>query len=767
MLLRVLLVLSFLVCFVFANKPLDVTLQLQWKNAFEFAGFYIAKQKGYYKNIGVNLNIKEWDTNIDIVKDLDANKVQFAVLRPSSIIDISKGSKIVYLLAIYQQSPLVVLADKSSKLKSVKDFKHKKIMSTNDHFLDVSLLSLISSNGLTKSDFTTIPHSFNVQDLLDKKVDAMVSYISNEPFVLQELGGHPVVFSSQNLGFVFYNDILSVNKDFLYKYPDLVKNFKQATLKGFQYAFTHKDETIDLILEKYNFSLKKTRKAIEYEYETLKKILYDKEGHIGTMKEEHLKSIYDAYKLSGLIDNNIHIKDILYHDILNNMSLSKDEQRYLQTNNTIKLCADPDWYPFDKLDENGKQIGISADFIKIIKKFLNIQVETIVAKTWKDSLNLIKQKKCDIITSITKTKNRDKFLNFTAPYISTSLVIATKNDIPFVDSINALKMRKIGIEKEHAFIEIAKEKYPQIRLIEVDSIDQGLKKVQDGEIFGMIDTLVNVSYKLQEKELSDLKISGRIAENWGLRMGIRKDNPVLLSIFKKAISQVTPRQKRAIFNKWITLKYESKPDYELIKKIVLIGLIFLIFIIIWIANINMKNKLLRKAQEEIRLRNEELKILATIDKLTGVYNRFMLDEALHREINKANRYNTKLGVVMIDIDHFKSINDKFGHQVGDEVLKKVAFHLKGIIRSTDFIGRYGGEEFLMICLEISKENLVELTEKIRLHINQQHFIDSRKVTCSFGVSVFVPGDSSQSILKRADDALYKAKKTGRNRVVSL
>ncbi|MEI7612517.1 MAG: sensor domain-containing diguanylate cyclase [Betaproteobacteria bacterium] len=163
--------------------------------------------------------------------------------------------------------------------------------------------------------------------------------------------------------------------------------------------------------------------------------------------------------------------------------------------------------------------------------------------------------------------------------------------------------------------------------------------------------------------------------------------------------------------------------------------------------------------------NQELNVLSVTDKLTQVYNRVKLDAVLHAEVSRAKRYEPEFSIIMLDIDHFKRVNDVFGHAVGDSVLVGVATILQNSIRETDTIGRWGGEEFLIILPQTGHEQAVAVAEKIRQAIFTTHFTAANHLTVSIGVTRFSTEDSEEQVLARADTALYEAKNAGRNRVV--
>lgn len=162
---------------------------------------------------------------------------------------------------------------------------------------------------------------------------------------------------------------------------------------------------------------------------------------------------------------------------------------------------------------------------------------------------------------------------------------------------------------------------------------------------------------------------------------------------------------------------------------------------------------------------ENLEKLYVTDQLTGIYNRVRFCESLDEEIKKFETdNNTDLSIIMFDIDHFKSVNDTYGHDVGDEVLKELVNIVKGCIRENDTFARWGGEEFMILLPYADLEIAYNLAERIRDTIEKSRFADVGNITCCFGIAQFFPGDTVERFTKRVDKALYKAKQRGRNRV---
>lgn len=162
--------------------------------------------------------------------------------------------------------------------------------------------------------------------------------------------------------------------------------------------------------------------------------------------------------------------------------------------------------------------------------------------------------------------------------------------------------------------------------------------------------------------------------------------------------------------------------------------------------------------------NKKLKQLYVTDRLTNLYNRHKIDNELLNELKKAKKYDETFGILILDIDHFKSINDNYGHIVGDSVLIECAKILQESIRKTDIAARWGGEEFLILCPKIDADGLKTLAQKIRKNFESTKFETEKTQTLSIGCTLYNNDETIETILSRADKALYKAKNGGRNRV---
>ncbi len=178
-----------------------------------------------------------------------------------------------------------------------------------------------------------------------------------------------------------------------------------------------------------------------------------------------------------------------------------------------------------------------------------------------------------------------------------------------------------------------------------------------------------------------------------------------------------------------------------------------------------RTETLLNTQRELIEDNSELARLASTDNLTGLSNRAFMSQILKKEYSRFIRHNHLFGIIMLDIDHFKNVNDEYGHDMGDKLLIQLSQQIEQTIRISDFISRWGGEEFLICCTTINADDLLPIADTIRLNIFNTDFGISEAITVSLGCAVIQPHEKIEELIKRADVALYAAKNNGRNQAV--
>ena len=288
-----------------------IALQLGWKHQFQFAGYYVAKELGYYKDAGIDVEIKEFDYGINLSTVLEKKEADFAIARSSLLLDKANGKDVVALGAIFQNSPLMLMTRSDTGINSIEDLRGKRIMLTDDAKGTASIMSMLFSNGILKKDIEVIPHSFDLEDLINKDVDAMGCYVSNEPIIMHDKGIGYKIFHPKDYGFHFYSDILFSSSVYIKNNPKLTKDFYEASIKGWEYAYEHISETAELIHKQYNTQNKTLIQLIK-EGEALKSLSYIENEPLGHLDDEQLKEIINVYKILGLLNKEIDLDSLIY-----------------------------------------------------------------------------------------------------------------------------------------------------------------------------------------------------------------------------------------------------------------------------------------------------------------------------------------------------------------------------------------------------------------------------------------------------------------------
>ena len=989
-----------------AEKLLEkVSIQLPWKYQFEFAGYIAAKEMGFYRDVGLDVELKELaDNQQDLIKDVLEKRSDYAVYDDDLIqvlIDSQQPQPVVLLANYFKRSPLVLISHKSPFLPD--QLAHNKIMVTRSQINKGVIRLLLKKFHIDPQTLSIVPHSFNIDDFIDAKVDVTTAYLSNEIYQLQKQNIPYSLIDPNSYGIYASSNNLFTTRDTVTKYYTRTQRLIEASNKGWQYALAHPQKIAQIIYQHY--SKRKSIEALNDEARIIKSLMLAKTYPIGSYDKQQIRKNIEIlnndnlmnkdYSLSGLffddykpqqlnftdaekqfiklhpviivaneldwfpydfthnskktgqpmgyaidymkllahkvgvqinfhsdywhnllkqaksqkidvlhavtknneresylsftkpffninytlaslrssenpitsleqldgkilalgknwsITNYIHnqypninilevnnsrllIEAVIYgradasiddfqtasylaHKLFisnlvftplnnstnidihlriafrkelqpmvaifekamdsitinelnqlkrkwfkharkfkpfkaSNIYFSPQELAYLEKKKALSVCIDPQWMPLEGF-ENGQYIGMTADYFKLFRKVIPIPINVLKTASWTESIEQAKSRNCDLFSLAMSTEERQTYMSFTKPYLTIPLVIATKNDIPFIPDISLITDKKIGIVKDYAFAEILRERYPRMKIININSLTEGLNLVNNGKIFGVVDTLATIGYQIQNHFIGELKIAGKFNENWELGVATRNDEPLLNLIFNKAISSISQEEQQKILNQWVSVKFEKAYDYNQLIKWSSIIFGFILLILYRDYTLNKYNKQLEK--------------LATTDKLTQLFNRQKIDQALEYQKNTSDRYGQNFCIIIIDIDYFKNVNDSYGHLSGDSVLIEFASLLTQSTRSSDIVGRWGGEEFLIICPSSTQESTYILAEKIRRRISKYHFKQIKdNLTASFGIAEYrQPNQSIQTLVHLADQALYQAKNNGRNQTV--
>ncbi len=290
------------------NSSLDkVQLQLKWKHQFQFAGYYAALEKGYYKDVGLDVKIveiKEGEEAIDLVVEGQAD---FGVAMSDLVVKRAHGVPVVALAAIYQHSPLILLSPYYSRIEHVHDLLGKRIALENH---SEELLAYFNSEHVSIHKMILHPHDFSIENLINKNVDAISAYSTDEPFLLLKENISYSIFSPRAVGIDFYGDTLFTSEDQITNHPERVEAFLDASLKGWRYALNNSEEIIDLILAKY--SRRHSRAHLEFEAVQSKKLIIPEVIELGYMNRGRWQHIANTLKSLHQIPQDFSLEGFLY-----------------------------------------------------------------------------------------------------------------------------------------------------------------------------------------------------------------------------------------------------------------------------------------------------------------------------------------------------------------------------------------------------------------------------------------------------------------------
>ena len=469
-----------------------------------------------------------------------------------------------------------------------------------------------------------------------------------------------------------------------------------------------------------------------------------------------LDKLYEIYKKC----------DFEYLQYKLSMSLTSEERAYIDDlrnrGAAVPIAFENDNYPINFFNEkDGAYEGIAIDVLKEISRLTGIQFETAVSAdaTWEYIYGKLISGEVSMVAQLLYSEPRKDHFLWTAPYAHSYYALMSKADFPNIEPYQVARMR-VGANKESGKIDIFHEMFPDHdNLIEYDTQYECLDALERGEVDLLMASEYMLLTQINYREKSGFKINIKLDVSMHSGFGFSKTETVLCSIIDKAQQYVKTDN---IEMSWTGRNFDySKRLAEESARSLTIFVIIMLFVLVatmffLIRSISLGRK---------------LKEMAHNDSLTGIYNRRYFMELASIQTSRSLRTAIDAFIIIFDLDHFKAVNDTYGHLAGDKVLKSVVDCVKRTIRPYDILGRYGGEEFIILMTdikEINKENVIHAVERIREEICKEPIeYEGMKipVTASFGISYAAPYNDISAATKYADEALYRAKESGRNRAV--
>ncbi len=753
-----------------------VSLQLKWLNQFQFAGYYAAKFKGFYQDEGLDVTIKERDTFVNNIQQVIDGDSEYGIADSMLFLYLSKKAPLSIIAPIFQHSPQVFITLKSSGIDNLYDLEGKNIAFYHKDTGGFALLAMLHENNV-EPNLDRVMIKTGPEMLLNGQVDAYPAYLSNEPYFFKEKGVEINIINPINYGVDLYGDMLFTNLDERNNHPDRVDRFRRASIKGWQYALSHKDEIINYMIN--TLKVDKSYEHLMYEASVIEDVILPNSTPIGTLDKGRLKYIEKQFIKSELINSNLDFSQGIYQKETHQVKFSDKEIAWINAHPTVNVAIDQNWAPIEfvgdeaqhKTEHKAEYKGISNEYLNYLTAFTGIKFIPKTELSWLDSVQKVKAHKLDMFSALISTPERKKYLNFTKPYLKFPMVIATQKGHVYIMDLKNLGNATIAVVKGYASETLIKKHYPNLTIKEVSSPSEGLKAVSKGEALGYVDNIAVISYHIGSTGLSNIQISGEMPFRADISIAIRKDWPELKSIIQKGLDNMDLKTQAKLKNSWLKVNYKKELEWNRLFWIVLPIVLFLLIMLIYnrkLKKLNFKlnesNATLLETQKALEKSNEQLSIISITDFLTGLYNRIHLDKVLKDEIERSNRYQLELSLMIIDLDFFKKINDTYGHLVGDTVLKAMSKSIQQNIRSTDTLGRWGGEEFMLICPETSHEQAIIMANKLLQTAQNIHFEQGFVQTISIGVATYTLNEPDVNFIARADTNLYQAKTLGRNQV---
>ena len=538
----------------FLNANEKIVLQLKWFHQFQFAGYYAAKEKGFYDEVGLNVEIRQRDLKYNNIDEVINGNAQYGVADSILILYRLKQQPVVIVSPIFQHSPSVFISLKKSNISSVYELNNKDILFYPNDTDGFSLLAMIKKFDL---DVNLVRERYkdDYMRLINNEVDVMPAYIANEPFLFKEKGYDVNIINPTNYGFDMYGDMLFTNEDEAKNNPDRVEKFKEATLKGWKYALENKEEIIQLINEKY--SKEKSIEHLRYEANAIDSLINKDVTPLGYLDQGRIRYISEMYEYYGLTESKIDLNDFLFDEISKKdkkLSLSDEEIKYLKDNPILKV------HNFDSLPPynftlNNYPKGFVIDYIQLVGKVLGVKIEFIQNKSLKESFDMLENNQLDILPNIAISDERKKtidFTNYSLVNFQISLGVNKQSDIK---SLSDLKNKKVSVVENSFLEDILKKEYPNIKLYKTKNTEEAIEAVASNKADAVIHNLSTIEYLINKNWLSNLKTivlkDDNIQTIVPLHLGVKKDNLVLKSILEKANQNISEKDTRNLVDKWL------------------------------------------------------------------------------------------------------------------------------------------------------------------------------------------------------------------------
>jgi len=598
------------------NAQEKVTIQLKWFNQFQFAGYYAAKEKGFYAEEGLDVELRERDPSTSHIDDVLEGRAQYGVADAGLILPRMQGQPVVLLAQIFQHSPLVFITLKESGIRTPYDLVGRRVtVDVKGHryaALDAMLLNTLG--GI--ENLNSVEMSFRHQDLIEDKLDAYAGYSTDQPFWFKQQNIAVNIIDPRDFGVDFYGDNLFTTEKELDDHPLRVDQIRKATLKGWSYAIDHSDEIVSLILEKYN-SQNHSRAHLEFEARETIKMIVPNFVELGSYELSRYQKIVETYAEMGWAKSITIDKQFYYNPSKKELGLTKKELAWLAEHPVLRVALDPDWAPVEYQNEEGEYQGISLDYLQQIEDLLDVRIDVAKGISWKQAVEGVKHKSLDFFASVSVTPEREAYALFTKPYVSMPIHIFARDDVSYIGNLDNLAGKRVAVVAGYAVHDWISKNYPEIILVPVKTLTDALELVDKNVVDAFVGNLVTTTYYISKLQMPQIHLAGNTPYSNQQAMAVRDDWPELRDILQKALNRVSGQKRQTIFNRWMSIKFERAIDFTLLWQLLAVSLLVVSLILYWNRRLSKEVKQRKLAEEEVR--NRELQLIMAAD-VAGMSN---------------------------------------------------------------------------------------------------------------------------------------------------
>ena len=739
----------------------EIVLQLKWHHQFQFAGYYAALARGYYREEGLSVHIQEGSPSINPIALVQQGEAQFGIGASELLLAHSHGEPVLALAAIIQHSPLVLLARQDGQLTALRDLRGKRLQVVEHEY---ELFAMFQALGFSRQDFQLLPRTVDLGPLIRGEVDAIAAYSTDEPFELAKHQLPLLSISPRSAGIDFYGDTLFTSESFRQSHPKQVAAFVRASLRGWEYALQHPEEIVDLILLRYQPG--KSRAHLLFEAEEMRRLILPELVDLGHMSQNRWQAIADRYAALGLLGEQLDLGRFLYnprtepqrpwlywfiaallvlvllisgfaiYTLRLNLRLRQSEEGYriLHEASPMAILAwdrhrritawNPQaaaifgWTAEEAIGRDIFDFMIPPDQVEQVEEILShLQSSPVPLKS--RNWNLTHEGK-RILCEWQNSLLRDASGQLAG-------AIALARDITDQQRVEAALKAS-----EQRFRLLAENAFDVIWIADLNGrfsfISPSVERLRGYTVAeamqqNTLETLQPEAVEEVKTAMAHLQQSGELLkQHWEIDQPCKDGSSISTEVIVNVIRDERGRPQE-IFG------------------------------------------ITRDITERKRL-EARLLSMAHYDALTGLPNRVLFFDRLEQAVKQAQREAQRFELLFIDLDGFKAANDRHGHDFGDQVLCEVARRLLKHVRQSDTVARMGGDEFTVILNHLhSDDNGEMIVRQILESLAQPYRLQGReaRLSASIGISLYPDhATESEQLLKLADSAMYQVKHGGKN-----